>query len=154
MYKSYAANAAKRIFNGTKKIVGSAGAEAGQEYLQTWHEILAPVASGDSLNEFVTTAAAELGKDANQTEAIVGSILGFSAGGVARGATTAPGVALGTAKDVAIGTAVTTGKAITKGLDSARVTAGLKLLNEDDRKNISAVHKVKTKVFEIGRAHV
>jgi hypothetical protein len=133
MSKSHAANAAKRIFEGTKKVVASAGAEAGQE-------------SGESLNAFVTTAAEQLGMDDKQTEAIVGSILGAAAGGTARGVAVAPGVAAGTAKDVTVGTAATAAKAIGKGLDTARVAASMKLLNEKDRKVVANLHRVKSKV--------
>ena len=120
MSKSHAKEAAKRIFSGTGKVLSAAGAEAAQEYIQTWHEILAPTASGDSLDAFVRTAAAELGKDENQTEAIVGSILGFAAGGTARGIATVPTVAAGLAKDTAAGTLRTGGKVVKKAAEVAQ----------------------------------
>lgn len=139
MSKSHSTEAAKRIFGGIKKIVTTAGAEAGQEYLQTWHEILAPKVDGDTLNSLITTAAKELGKDENQTQAIVGSILGFSAGGTAKVIPTAPGVAAGLTVDVAAGTLKTAGKgikAVSRGVQSAKDKAGLKILSEKERESI------------------
>jgi hypothetical protein len=120
MSKSNAKEAAKRIFGGIKKVTTAAGGEAGQEYLQTWHEILASKVSGEDMESFVRTAAAELGKDENQTEAIVGSILGFAAGGVARGAATVPTVGAGLAGDVAKGTLRTGGKVVKKAAEAAQ----------------------------------
>jgi len=123
MSKSNAKEAAKRIFSGTKKVVTAAGAEAGQEYLQTWHEVLAPKVSGKDMESFVRTAAAELGNDENQTEAIVGSILGFSAGGTARGIATVPTVGVGLAGDAAKGTLRAGGKVVKKAAEVAQDTS-------------------------------
>lgn len=156
MSKKHSVEAARRIFAATGKIAKAASAEAGQEYLQTWHEILAPVVEGDSLNEMVTTAAQALGKDKNQTEAIVGSLLGFSAGGTARGIAAAPSVATGLAADATKGTVKatvnTTGavlKAANRGLKNAQNKASLKVLSEEDREVIRNDYEIeKTLVDE------
>jgi len=157
MSNSHALEAAKRIFGGIKKVTAAAGAEAGQEYLQTWHEILAPVVSGKSLEKFVTTAAQALGNDQNQTEAIVGSILGFSAGGTARGIATVPQVSAGVALEGALGTAKTAGeglKAANRGIQNATNKAGLKVLSEDDRANIRNDYDIAEKIVEEKSAEI
>ena len=151
MSKNHSAEAAKRIIGGVGKVISTAGAEAGQEYLQTWHEILAPVVKGDTLKELITNAVPELGKDANQNEAIVGSILGFSAGGTARGVSVAPAVATGLAKDTAAGTAKTVGevtKAAGRGLQQARSKASLKILSAKERESIRNDYEIKKAVVD------
>ena len=149
MSKNHSVEAAKRIFNGTKKVVSAAGAEAGQEYLQTWHEILAPVVSGDTIKDLVATAAIELGKDNNQTEAIVGSILGFSAGGTARAAVAAPTVTAGLGVD-AVGATIKTAGEVTKatgrGLRKVQNAVSLKVLSTQDRESIRNDYNIKKEI--------
>jgi len=148
MPKGHVKEAAKRILSGAKKVFTTAGQEAGQEYLQTWHEILAPKVDGDTLNTLVNSAVKELNVDKNQTEAIVGSILGFSAGGTAKGIATVPTTAVAATADITAGTVKKVAKVAGKGIQKVQTAANYKLLSEKDRQAVSNLSKVKKKVYD------
>lgn len=75
-------NLAKAIAENTTKIAGAAGAEAAQEYAQTWTQILTEKADTAKFGSFDDVVS---NKD-NQKEANMGAILGAASGGSLRAA--------------------------------------------------------------------
>jgi len=101
---------AKRIGSGAGKVFAAGGAEALQEYSQTWATILSVHMDPEEANGFFASAYEEFSDDDNQNKAEVGAILGFAAGGGIRAASAVPTTAVGTVADAAVGT----GNAIAK----------------------------------------
>lgn len=130
-----------RVGKGMQKAFAAGGAEAVQEYAQTWAEII-NVSVGEDEN-FLKGLKRELGTKDKQIEAAGGAFLGFGAGGVARGVISAPAIAAGTALDatkaVAKGTAKTavgTTKLAAKGLTAVANQATFKVLSQEERDTI------------------
>ena len=137
-------SAANRIFRGIGKVVEGAGAEAGQEYLQSWHEILATKVKGDDLNAIARSVLVELGVPENRVDATLGLVLGGAAGGTARGIAIAPQTAVGVTADVAKGTVKTVAKTAQKAKDKA----SLRILPESERQTIAEEHAVRKEVVD------
>lgn len=102
---------ANRVVDGTRKVVSAAGAEAGQEYFQTWGEALNVSMGPEQRKTFFESVFAILTDEEKQLDAKTGAFLGFGAGGTARAAIAAPGLAVGTAIDTTKGTVKTAVKA-------------------------------------------
>lgn len=129
MRPSHRKRMAKHLGQGLKNVLTAAGAEAGQEYLQTWHEILASGIKGGDLSEITTAALREIGLQENQIEAVTGSLLGASAGGTARGIASAPIAATQVTVDTAKGVTKHTANAVK---DTA-TRQSYKLLSQEER---------------------
>jgi hypothetical protein len=102
----------------------AAGMEATQEYLQTWHEILATKVDSFDLQSFEKEW---LDKN-NQAETLFGGLAGGLAGGGTKGITKVPRVVLGTAKDVTLSAVETTAQVA----KNASVKSAAKLLSKED----------------------
>ena len=100
-----------RVWDASKKITVAGGAEAAQEYFQTWAEEINVNLAPATRKDFWGGVLDVVKNEDSQFAAKVGSFLGFGAGGVARAGIAAPGVAVGTAVDTAVGTAKTGVKA-------------------------------------------
>ena len=99
-----------RIGRGIKNVATAGGAEAAQEYAQTWADII-NVGIGPN-DDFMTGLNRELKDSNNQLQALTGSFLGLGAGSTLRGAVAAPAVVVGTGVDTLKGTAKTAVKAV------------------------------------------
>jgi polyhydroxyalkanoate synthesis regulator phasin len=101
---------ANRIGAGAGKVFAAGGAEAVQEYAQTWAGILSVHMNPEEAGGFFASAYKEFSDDDNQNESEVAGILGSVAGGGIRAASAVPTTAVGAVADVAVGT----GNAIAK----------------------------------------
>lgn len=136
---------AARVVEGSKKVGKAGGAEAVQEYFQTWAENLNVSMGPEQRKEFFQGVLDVLGDKDKQLEALAGAYLGGGAGGTARLGITAPAVATGTAIDTTKGTAKTAVKAVGAGVKATgRVIqnvankAGLKVLSQEERNVIAS----------------
>jgi len=139
---------AKEIAAGSAKILKVAGAEGVQEYIQTWHEILATkldTATGRSLWDDVQ---ATLGKKENQDEALTAGFVGTGAGGATKASITVPasGVkvaghtaagAVKTAYKTAVGTAKYVGNRSSRGK-----------LSEQEKVDLNREYKAQSEVVK------
>lgn len=137
-------NVARRAFRGVKKVFEGAGAEAGQEYLQSWHEILATKIEGGDLSEITTEALREFGMDENQIDATLGLLLGGAAGGTARAVTAAPTAAVAATGDVVKGV-VKTGAKIAQ---SAADKASLSILSQEERDTLREQYETRKEAVD------
>ena len=114
--QSMMVNLRNRIVSGTGQIFAAGGAEAVQEYAQSWSEILGVNMKPGESGGLLKAAYEQFNSTENQNEAITAAFLGGAAGGATKYVTSAPGIAVGAARDTAIGT----GKAIS---EKARIAA-------------------------------
>ena len=142
-----------RIGDGMKKAFKAGGAEAVQEYAQTWAEII-NVGVGEDEN-FIKGMKRQFSSKDNQIEAAAGAFLGFGAGGVARGVISAPAVAAGTAIDATKATAKGAVKTVAggvklagKGVAAVANQQSFKVLSQEERDIISSEHKSKKAVAD------
>lgn len=142
-----------RVGKGMQKAFAAGGAEAVQEYVQTWAEII-NVGVGEDEN-FLKGLKREIGTKDKQIEAAAGAFLGFGAGGVARAAISAPAVAAGTALDAtkatgkgAVKTVVGGVKLAGKGVAAVANQASFKVLSQEERDIISSEHESKKVVAD------
>ena len=159
----------KRVGEGLKKAFVAGGAEGGQEYAQTWVEIVG-VGIGKN-DEFLEGLKREVADADNQVEAAAGAFLGAGAGGVARAAISAPAVAAGTAIDATKATVKGTAKTVSggvklaaKGLTAVANEATFKVLSQEERDTIvseaaskkvigeEAIRKLDAAVFKVKAA--
>jgi len=127
----------KRIGAGLGKVFAAGGAEALQEYSQTWATILSVHMDPEEANGFFASAYEEFSDDDNQNKAEVGAILGFVAGGGIRAASAVPLTAAGAVADVG----VATGNKIVKGSYNAardRLNSEDQAADIEERKNLRA----------------
>jgi hypothetical protein len=136
---------AARVVEGTKKVGKAGGAEAAQEYFQTWAENLNVSMGPEQRKEFFQGVLDVLGDKDKQIEALAGAYLGGGAGGGIRAGISAPAVAVGTAIDTTKGTAKTAVKIVGAGVKTTgRVIqnvankAGLKVLSQEERNVIAS----------------
>jgi hypothetical protein len=138
---------AVRAANTAKKVAAAGGAEAAQEYLQTWAQEINVNLTNDSRNSFWKDIQEIFGDEDSQLNAIVGAYLGGAAGGAARGITASPGLAAGTALDATKGAGKVAAKtlgAVARG--SGRVAKYItdeqsyKILSQEDRDLIMSDH--------------
>ena len=125
---------AKRIRDGAIKVGAAGGAEATQEYVQTWQQILSKNVDPKTGQTLADAVWEELNKPENQLEASTGAALGLGAGGFTKGVVTAPGIALGSTVDAAVGTVKTA--------YSGAAGATNYLLNKSARNKLSEGEKV------------
>lgn len=92
---------ADRVGAGIGKVLQASGAEAAQEYAQTWAGILSVNMNPDEAGGLIASAFKEFGDADNQDEAAVAGILGSVAGGGIRAASAVPTTAAMSASDVA-----------------------------------------------------
>jgi hypothetical protein len=95
---------AKRIGGGLGAVFVAGGAEAVQEYSQTWAQILSVHMDPEEAGGLFASAYKELNDQDNQNEADVAAILGAVAGGGIKSTLSAPGLAVGAVADVAVAT--------------------------------------------------
>lgn len=127
------------------KVSKAAGAEAAQEYVQTWADI---VNTGIRENEdFIAGVQRELGKADNQLQAMAGAALGLGAGGLARGVIAAPAVAAGSAVDTVKGTTKTAVKGASTLIRKASSTAGYAVLSEEERAQIAKRQEAREEIL-------
>ena len=133
---------AKRIGAGAGKVFAAGGAEALQEYSQTWATILSVHMDPEEAGGFFASAYEEFSDDDNQNKAEVGAILGFVAGGGIRAASAVPTTAVGAVADAAVGT----GNAIAKKSYNA---ARDRLSTEDQEADIEERNNLRAAAQEI-----
>jgi hypothetical protein len=143
----------KTVAEGLKKAFVAGGAEGGQEYAQSWVEIIS-VGIGKN-DAFLDGLTRELADADNQVEAAGSAFLGFGAGGVARAVISAPAVAavgaLDATKATVKGTAKTaagTANLAAKGLTAIADQASFKLLSEEEQSIVSSQHAADKVVAE------
>ncbi len=140
------AHIGRRVGDAIKKVGKAAGAEAAQEYAQTWAEII-NTSIGEN-ESFVGGLRRELSDADNRLQALAGSFLGFGAGGLARGAIAAPAVAAGTAVDTAKGTIATAAKTTKKAASRISGELSYKVLSAEERQVIRDQYESEKVVFE------
>jgi len=133
---SNARNVAVRVADGTKKVLAASGAEAAQEYFQTWAENINVQMGPEERKNFFESAMEVFGDEENQLQALAGTYLGGGAGGTARAAITVPAVAAGTAIDTTKGTVKTAAKA-TKAVTEKTARVVQKAVNKQTYKVLS-----------------
>jgi len=129
-----------RVVDGTKKVTLAGGAEAGQEYFQTWAEAINVQLGPKERETFWKSIQELIGNEDNQLQALAGSFLGGGAGGTARAAISVPAVAAGATLDTAKGTAKVAAKgtvAAVKGagkvVSAVANNAAYKVLSSEER---------------------
>lgn len=144
-------NIAGRLVDGGLKVLAAGGAEAGQEYIQTWVEQLNVGMGPEQRKEFMGSLRELLSDPENQKQAQLASFLGFGAGAGIRAGIAAPQAVAGTAVDTAKGTAKVTVKAagaVTKKVgekvQNVANKAANKVLSEEERAIIKGDHASKT----------
>jgi hypothetical protein len=140
------AHVGRRLGDGMKKVAKAGGAEAVQEYVQTWAEII-NTSIGEN-ESFVEGLKRELSSADNRLQALAGSFLGFGAGGVARAAVAAPAVAVGTAVDTVKGTAATVAKGTARAGGRIAGELSYKVLSEEERQVIREKYESEKVVHE------
>ena len=136
-------NVANRVAAGVGQIAAAGGAEAVQEYAQTWAEILSVKMQPEEAGGFLKAAWEEFGDKENQDKAITGAFLGGAAGGNIRGVTAIPQAVVGSAVDTVTGT----GKAIGTGIANKVTQNSWNNLSEAEKAR--EVSRVESKKAEI-----
>ena len=144
---------ASRVTDGALKVTAAAGAEAGQEYFQTWAESLNVQMGPEQRQNFFQSALEIIGDKDNQLQALAASYLGGGAGGTARAAITAPAVAAGTAVDTTKGTAKVAAKTAkaaartaAKPVRALADKAALEVLSEEELEVLKAEYETNKQV--------
>jgi hypothetical protein len=101
---------AQRIVGGIGKVGAAGGAEAVQEYAQTWAEILSVRMDPEEAGGLLKAAYEQFTDPENRNEALGAAFLGAGAGATIRGATAVPAAAGGAALDVTADTAQAIGR--------------------------------------------
>ena len=145
-----------RVVDGTKKVVAAGGAEAGQEYFQTWAEAINVQMGPKERTTFWKSIQEVIGDEDNQMQALVGAYLGGGAGGTARAVVSVPAVAAGATVDTAKGTAKVAGKtalAVGKGVSNVAKAvvnnAAYKVLSQEERDIIASEAGSRKKLVDI-----
>jgi len=136
--KSYSKQVASRILSQSKNVLAASGAEAAQEYLQTWQEILASKMDLDSIDSAVSSFRKEIGVGSNQDKAIFGAMAGAAAGGLTKAVVSTPGLVAGTTVDVVAGT-------VQKGAQYAKTQAiksSFKLYSPEERADAAKTYAI------------
>jgi hypothetical protein len=142
--KAFSKKVALRVLNKGKELAKAGSMEAGQEYIQSWHEILAVKMDEATLAE----AVKELNTGSNQDKALFGAAAGFVVSSGSKAAITAPKAAVQLAGD-ATGSALTAAAKLAK---KGAVKSSLKILSEEDRENVARQYKVKKESFDAIKA--
>lgn len=143
-------NLARRVASGAGKIAQAGGAEAVQEYAQTWAGILGTKMDPEEAGGLLQAAMEEFSNQENIDETITAAFLGGAAGGAARGMQAAPGVGLGTALDTAIGGQ----KALNRKIAEAAEKQKNAYLNENERAARIADARERVKQFDASEASI
>ena len=148
-------NLGKRVVKAGEKVLAASGAEAAQEYAQTWQEILSTNISAEEADNLMDAIRSQLIDEGNQAQAITGGLLGGAAGGTARAAIATPSLAVGTAIDATKATAkgaakVATGTAKAAGRVSqaAASKASLKVLSQEERDIIKEEYNTRKTIVD------
>lgn len=112
MDKSLVKSVADRVGAGIGKIAAAGGAEAVQEYVQTWANILSVHMKPEEAGGLLKAAWEQFGDKDKRNEAAVAGILGAAAGGTLKSVTAVPVVTVGTTVDTAVKTTQAAGKKI------------------------------------------
>jgi hypothetical protein len=128
---------AKRIGGGLGAVFAAGGAEAVQEYSQTWAQILSVHMDPEEAGGLFASAYKELNDQGNQNEAEVAAILGSVAGGGIKSTLSAPGLAVGAVGDV---TAAVGNKIVKSSYNAARdrLNPADQEADIEERKNLRA----------------
>lgn len=150
----------KTVTSGIPKVLAAGGAEAAQEYVQTWVEILGVKMKPEEAGGLMASAYKEITDKDNIDQSILGAMLGGSAGGTAKAALGAPRVAAKTVVDVTKGATKAVGRVVQdagskaavgalseKGLEELKVEYGVQ---KDAAK--AAVDKLTSKIDSISKA--
>ena len=136
-------HAAQRVGQGAGKILAAGTAEFGQEYVQTWVEIINVEIGPREGKNFLEEVAKQLNDSGNQDQAKLAAFLGFGAGAVAKGTVAAPSIAAGTTLDLTkasakgvVNTAVGASKLVGRGAQTLANNASLKVLNAEERQQL------------------
>ena len=147
-------NVGRRVGEGLKKAFIAGGAEGGQEYAQTWVEIIGTSIGPDK--GFLEGLKEATSDGDNQVEAAASIFLGAGAGATARTATAAPALVAGTAVDTAVGTVKTTAKVVGATAQKAgRVAQKLNnisaytFLSKEERKQVQGAHESRKAVADV-----
>lgn len=132
----------KTVARGIPKVVGAAGAEGAQEYVQTWVEILGTKMKPEEAGGLLEAAYREITDEDNINKSILGAMLGASAGGTAKAALGAPAVAAKATVDVAKGATKTTASVV-QDLGSK---AAVKALSDKGIEELKTDYEVSKKV--------
>lgn len=134
-----------RVVDGTKKVTKAGGAEAGQEYFQTWAEAINVQLGPKERETFWKSIQEVIGDEDNQLQALAGSFLGGGAGATARATVSVPAVVAGATVDTAKGTAKTAVKGtvaavkqVAKGTTALANNAAFKVLSQEERDVIAS----------------
>jgi len=134
--KKYAVAVAKKTLAAAGKAAKIGGAEATQEYLQSWHSILQSKMDDASLR----SAMDQLLDEGNIDETNYAGLVGAMVGGASRGATSVPGIAATAGTGVAVNTGRSVAKVAGKAYDKSSeivkdsaTRASLKLYTADER---------------------
>lgn len=128
----------KTVVKGVPLVIAAGGAEAAQEYVQSWVEILGVKMKPDEAGGLMASAYKEITSENNQDKAILGAMLGFSAGATAKAALGAPGVATKATLDVAKGGTRFAGRVVQEAGSKAAVAA----LSENGLQEVKADYAV------------
>ncbi len=132
------------VYESGKKVLAAGGAEAVQEYFQTWAGILGTNINTEKGDSVLNQALAQLKSKDKRDEAITGALLGAGAGGVTKGVIEVPGVALGATGEVAKGVTKVTGKYLA---DKAKGT-GDKLISDEQQQQIDDDYRVNKELHD------
>jgi len=131
--KKYGQQVLNRVYGKFKDISQAMGAEAGQEYLQTWHEILSVKMEAADLASFEK----EFFKAENIDEATFGLLAGGTSGATIKGAASVPGLATGTALDATLGAT----QGVAQYAKNKAADASFAILPEEQRAKIKKQYK-------------
>ena len=113
-------NIGRRVVDTTLKVAAAGGAEAVQEYAQTWAGIIGENVGRDEATSMLTSLFNEFAKQENIDETITSAFLGGAAGSATRGGIAAPSLAIGSTVDVVKGTVRYTGDKAAKQVAKAK----------------------------------
>jgi len=146
-------NIVKRAGEGILKLSAAGAAEAGQEYVQAWQQMLVSSITPEETNNLMAVLTEKLSNQANRDSALGQGILGGFAGGATKGAISAPAIAAGTAVDLAKATAKgTTKTAVGATKIAANIVkdqsnkAALKILNPEERARLRSTYESEKEV--------
>jgi hypothetical protein len=146
----------KRVGEGMGAITKAGGAEAAQEYAQTWGEAINTQLVPGEREDFWKSVKEMFTDKQNNLDALAGSFLGGGAGGTIKSVTTVPAVTAGAAIDTTKGTAKVAAKTAAAGVKGIKKVASAlannaayKVLSQEERNVIASEHNSRSQVVEL-----
>lgn len=124
------------LAKGAAKVAATGGAEASQEYLQQWQQMLSKNVNPKEGQSLWDAVKVELQNPENQLEAKVAAAIGFGAGGATKGVTIAPKLGVDVAVDTAVGTAKGVGKVVSGTVHGLLNKSNKNKLSQSDRRDL------------------